>query len=106
MGWQLVEAVGDKGGEEAPLLEVCIDMGLARKDAPRVLAYLRNNRNICEPSTYVERWPILPIPCGMIVFFICQYNIDKFLFGNYSQAPSNTYASTGRKEIDGRRQLD
>lgn len=44
MGWQLVDAVADGGKEQAAcLLEACIGMGLARKGAPRVLAYLRNN---------------------------------------------------------------
>lgn len=44
MGRRLVDAVADGGKEQAAcLLEACIGMGLARKGAPRVLAYLRNN---------------------------------------------------------------
>lgn len=47
MGWQLVETVADGGKEAAAsLLEACIDMGIARKGAPRVLAYLRNNMDL------------------------------------------------------------
>ncbi len=47
MGWQLVEVVNDGGKEAAAaLLEACIGMGLARKGAPRVLAYLRNNAEL------------------------------------------------------------
>lgn len=47
MGWQLIEVVRDGGKEEAAaLLEACIGRGLARKSAPRVLAYLRNNMGI------------------------------------------------------------
>lgn len=47
MGWQLVEAVNDGGKEAAAaLLEACIEMGLARKGAPRVLAYLRRNASL------------------------------------------------------------
>lgn len=47
MSWQLIEVVRDGGKEEAAaLLEACIGRGLARKSAPRVLAYLRNNMGI------------------------------------------------------------
>lgn len=47
MGWQLVEAVADGGKEAAAsLLDACIGLGLARKGAPRVLAYLRNNADL------------------------------------------------------------
>ena len=47
MGWQLVEVVNDGGKEAAAaLLEACIGMGLARKGAPRVLAYLRRNADL------------------------------------------------------------
>ena len=46
MGWQLIEVVRDGGKEAAALLEACIGRGLARKSAPRVLAYLRNNMGI------------------------------------------------------------
>ena len=47
MGWQLVEVVNDGGKEEAAaLLEAAVDMGLARRCAPRVLAYLRRNADL------------------------------------------------------------
>lgn len=76
MGWQLVEVVNDGGKEAAAaLLEACIGMGLARKGAPRALAYLRRNADLIavegpslgtmeSKSQHPYKSRMTPVPCA------------------------------------------